>query len=252
MGALAIDSNRDLYVPVNSCDLAAKGIYRVSQAGDVTLIGGMPPESLGNGIALRLGQAYVSDSGSPRIFRTPVDGSGAAEVWTTEPLLADANPFDPIPGANGLQFYGGKMWVTNASAHSLITIDLVAPFDGSGDLQPGSSQVVFGPEGSGAVWEQDVEIFPGCDDFAFDILGGIYCTTDPFQTVVHLSTITGHAEIIFDATDGLDGPSSAAFGRGANRKTLYISNAQFPFFPPTGNGPSVLTAKLPIGGYPFR
>jgi hypothetical protein len=254
IGALAIDAfTRDLYVPVNSCDLSAKGIYRVNQSGVITKIAGMPPESLGNGIALRLGHVYVSDSGSPRIFRAPTDGDGSpAEVWTTEPLLTDADPFDPIPGANGLQFFDSKMWVTNASAHSLITIDLEFPLDGSGDIQAGDADLVFGPIGSGATWEQDVSVFPGCDDFAFDLIGGIYCTTDPFQTVVHLSTITGQAEVVFDATDGLDGPSSAAFGRGKDWKTLYITNANFPFFPSTGNGPSVMKTWLPIGGYPFR
>jgi len=44
----------------------------------------------------------------------------------------------------------------------------------------------------------------------------------------------------------------AAFGRGWERKTLYATNAQFPFFPPTGNGPSVFKTTLPVGGYPFR
>lgn len=254
MGALAIDPmSKDLYLPVNSCDYSAKGIYRVTQAGTVTMIAEMPPESLGNGIALRLGHVYVSDSGSPRIFRAPTNGTGApAEVWTTEPLLADDNPFDPIPGANGLQFFNKQMWVTNASAHSLITIDLEFPLDGTGNIQPGEATMVFGPMGSGATWEQDVNVFPGCDDFAFDLIGSIYCTTDPFQTVVYLNTHTGDAEIVWDGADGLDGPSAAAFGRGLLRRTLFISNANFPFFPSTGNGPSILKTVVPIGGYPLR
>lgn len=260
-GALAINVyTGDLFMPVNACG-EEKGIYQVSTivAEDVenvpTMIASLPATTLGNGIALRLGKVYVSDSGSPQIFTAPVDGAGEpADVWTVEPMLADADPYDGIPGANGLQFFGGRMWVTNASEHSLIAIDIEFPLDGSGDIEPGDAELVFAPIGSGATWEQDVEVFPGCDDFAFDVLGGIWCSTDPFQTVVRLSQITGDAEIVFDPLDGLDGPSSVVFGRGLLRKTIYVTNAMFPFpgFVSTGNGPSVLKGSVPIGGYLLR
>lgn len=254
MGALAIDPvTNDLFMPVNSCDLTAKGIYRVSQSGAVTMIASLPPEALGNGIALRLGRAYVSDSGSTRIFRAPKDGSGSpAEIWHEEPLLADPDPFDIIPGANGLQFYGGKMWVANAGAATIVSIDLDAPQDGTGNLQPGDAEVVFGPAGTGATWETDPAIMPGCDDFAFDLIGRIYCTTDPFQSVVLLNPHNGNHEVFLTAANSLDGPTSAAFGRGVDRNALYISNAQFPFFTPTGNGPSILRTEVPLGGWPLR
>lgn len=254
MGALAIDPfTKTLYVPVNSCDLSAKGIYRVSKHGDVTMIASLPPEVLGNGIALRFGRAYVSDSGSTRIFRAPKNGDGsAAEVWLEEPLLADPDPFDIVPGANGLQFYGGKMWVANAGAGTLVSINLEASGYGTGNLQPGAAEVVFGPPGTHPIWEIDPTIAPGCDDFAFDWIGRVYCTTDPFQSVVLLNPYNGDHEVVFDAGDGLDGPTAAVFGRGSRRKTLYLSNAMFPFFPPTGNGPSVLEVQVPLGGYPFR
>ena len=253
MGAIAINPiTKDLYVPVNSCDLSAKGVWRVSQNGSSEMVAALPPEALGNGIALRLGKVYVSDSGSPRIFRADTDGDGSlVETWTTEPLLADPDPFDIIPGANGLQFYGGKMWVANAGAASIVSIDLDFPGDGSGDLQPDGAEMVFGPTPD-AKWQIDPQTMPGCDDFAFDLFGKIYCTTDPFQTVVTLNQWNGDVDVVFDATDGLDGPTAAAFGRGADSRTLYISNANFPFFPSTGNGPSIQKTSLPIGGWPLR
>jgi hypothetical protein len=253
MGAIAINPvTKDLYVPVNSCDLASKGVWRVSQDGSSDLVASLPPDALGNGIALRLGRVYVSDSASTRIFRAETSGNGSpAEVWTMEPLLADPDPFDIIPGANGLQFYGGKMWVANAGAASIVSIDLDLPGDGSGDIQPGDAEVVFGPTPD-AKWVTDPQTMPGCDDFAFDLFGKIYCTTDPFQTVVTLNQWNGDVDVIFDATDGLDGPTAAAFGRGQDRNTLYISNANFPFFPSTGNGPSISKTELPVGGWPLR
>jgi hypothetical protein len=256
MGALAIDFWGNLYVPVNSCDLAAKGVYRVSPSGDATMIASLPPEALGNGIALRFGRAYIADSGAPRILRADVDGDGSpAEVWVEDPLLAPTGAiFEgvPLPGANGLQFFGGKVYVANASAATIVAIELEPSGQFDGNLQAGDSVNVFGPEGTGAIWTTDFEEMPGCDDFAFDAFGRIYCTTDPFQTVVRLDQFTGDVDLILDASDGLDGPTATAFGRGADRKTLYVSNAAFPFFPSTGNGPSLLELEVPVGGYPFR
>jgi len=254
MGALAIDLGGNLYVPVNSCDLSAKGVYRISPDGSYEMIAQLPPESLGNGIAYRLGHLYVADSGSSRIFRAPANGDGSmAEVWVDEPLLADPNPADPIPGANGLQFYNRKMLVANAGASSVVAIDLDFPLDGSGDIQPdGPAYNLFGPAGTNAVWETDPAQFPGLDDFAVDIAGNIWGTTDPFQTLVRMNIHTGKTKVILTAEDGLDGPSSCAYGRGRDHNTLYITNAQFPFFPPTGNGPSVLSIETRWGGYPLR
>jgi hypothetical protein len=52
--------------------------------------------------------------------------------------------------------------------------------------------------------------------------------------------------------DGLDGPSSAAFGVGDDNKSLYIANAAFPFFPgPILNRrPSVMRPDVGIPGKP--
>lgn len=251
MGALAIEPfSKTLYVPVNSCDLSKKGIYRVEQDGTSTMIASLPPEALGNGIGLRAGKVYVTDSGSSKIYRADTSGTGApAEVWTDEPLLTDPDPFDIIPGSNGLQFFNGKMWVANAGAGSIVAIDLDFPKDGSGNIQPGPAEVVFGPPATNPKFETTS---PGCDDFAFDIIGNLYCTTDPFQSVYSMNVYFGTTKLLFEVEDGLDGPTAAAFGRGYDRKTLYISNAQFPFFPPTGQGPSILSAQMPLGGYPLR
>ena len=44
----------------------------------------------------------------------------------------------------------------------------------------------------------------------------------------------GTTSILLNASDGLDGPTSVAFGRvGENRQNLYITNAAFPFISTT-------------------
>lgn len=250
MGALAVDPFDNVYVGSSACDLSNKGIWRVSSQGETTLIASLPAQALPNGIAFRAGYVYVADSASTNVWRAPAFGEGdPAEVWTDEPLLADPDPFDIVPGANGLQFFHGSVFVANAGAGTIVEI----PFEPGGllgaDLQPQPGFVKYGPASTSPEHETP-EGFPGCDDFAFDLVGRIYCTTDPFQTVVRLSPLS--IDVLWTAEDGLDGPTAAVFGRGLNWKTLYISNAQFPFFPPTGNGPSILKAKMPLGGYPFR
>lgn len=248
MGALAIDVLANLYVGANACDPANRGVWRVRPDGDAVLLAPMPPASLANGIAVQLGRVYVADSASPTIWTAATWEVGApAEAWTTDPLLADPDPFDLVPGANGLQFYTDEVLVANAATHSIVAV----PFDVDGlSLEPGPAYVKYGPAEQSPEHELPPD-FPGCDDFALDLVGRVYCTTDPFQTVARIDT-DGTVEILFDASDGIDGPTAAAFGRGAQRKTVYLTSAAFPFFPSTGGGPSLARFDVEIGGYPLR
>lgn len=251
MGAVAIDAFSNVYVGASACDLENKGIWRVEPDGDAKLIASLPPEALPNGIAVRAGRVYVADSASTRIWRAPTYGDGApAETWTDEPLLADPDPSDAVPGANGLQFYLGSIYVANAGAATIVEIPFEPGGFLGGDLVPGEGFVKFGPPGTGAEVETP-PTFPGCDDFAFDLYGRVYCATDPFQTLLRIGH-DGDVEVLLEAEDGLDGPTAATFGRGHDRKTLYVTNAMFPFFPSTGNGPSLLALDVGAPGYPFR
>lgn len=250
MGALAIDVFSNIYVGASSCGEIGKNVWRVTPSGNTSVVATLPPTALPNGIAVHFGHVYVADSASTTIWRAPVYGSGQpAKAWTDEPLLADPDPFDIFPGANGLQFYGDSMYVANAGAATIVEI----PFHLGGlfgaDFVAEEGSVRFGPPGSGA--EHETPALPGCDDFAFDILGRLYCTTDPFQTLLRIDT-DGQVTVLLDAEDGLDGPTAATFGRGSDRKTLYVSNAMFPFFPSTGHGPSILSLDLGVAGYPLR
>jgi hypothetical protein len=253
LGALAVDFLDNLYVGASTCDPADKGIYKVTPNGTTTLIASLPADALPNGITVLAGQVYVADSAAPRIFRASVNGNGSpAVVWTTTPLLADPNPLDLAPGANGLQTFLGDMYVSNAGAGTIVAIPMENGNDFLGDIDPGEAYVKYGPAGSGAEVETPgFPEFPGCDDFAFDVLGRLYCTTDPFQSVLRIN-LDGSVDTILEPSDGIDGPTAAAFGRKGLRKQLYISNAAFPFFPGTGNGPSLMRVEVGLPGYPLR
>jgi hypothetical protein len=90
----------------------------------------------------------------------------------------------------------------------------------------------------------------GLDDFAFDVRGNLYGTTDPFNTLVRVRP-DGAVDVLLTAADGLDGPTSAAFGVGKDDKSLYITNAAFPFLTgPSPRRPSLMRLEWGIPGQP--
>ena len=240
-GALATDFNGNLYASVASCNAEDRGVWRVSMDdGSADRIAALPFTSLPNGIARLDGRLYVADS-LGAIWTLPIEG-GDAEIWLSDVALAPTGftidgPLGPIPvpGANGIQFYGDDAYIANSSSGEILRVHV------ENDGNPGELEVfhVFEEEGV------------GCDDFAFDLFGRIYCTTDPSNQIIRISQ-NGSEKLLFTDDDGLDGPTAATFGRGADWNTLYITNAEFPFFFGTGNGPSVQKTERFIGGYPFR
>ena len=231
MGALVVHHD-ELFVTANACDLDSRGVWRVElDSGDASLVASAPATALLNGITVRFNRLYMADSGAGRIWTAPTDGEGAPmTVWATTPLLDPVpNPFG-APGANGIQQHLNEFLIANSSAQTIVAI----PTHG-------------GHAGTPYVKYQSP---PGCDDFAVDVLGRIYCTTDPFQTVMRINT-DGSIQTLFGAADGLDGPTSARFGKFDDVRTVYVTNAAFPFFPSTGNGPSVQKFEVDLPGYPL-
>jgi len=230
MGALTV-TPWGLYVNLNACDLDDRGVWWVSRyTGASARISALPADAQGNGIAHRFGKLYIADSLEGRIWRTPVWG-GPAEVWVEDPLLdLLPNPFG-VPGSNGVQFFHHEMYVSNSSTGDIVVIP----------MEPGEMP---------GIPEVHANIETGCDDFAFDIHGTLYCTTNPFNTLVAVHP-DGETEVLLTIDDGLDGPTSVAFGRLHDRHTLYIANAAFPIFP-NQETPSLLSVELEVPGYPFR
>lgn len=225
---------RNLYVSVVSCDLGSRGVWRVdTETGEAELLATLPLESIPNGIAYRRGQVYVADSTLGRIWRVPAEG-GTAEVWIESPLLAGVSvPGLPVsPGVNGLQIFRNEIYAANSSQETIVVIPF-GPHDTAGDPRLHATL----PAGA------------GCDDFALDVHGSIYCGTGPSNLLVRIDP-DGSTEILLTAADGLDGPTAAAFGRiGADRFNLYITNGAFPFLP-SALRPSLMRLHLGVPGAP--
>lgn len=228
MGALAIDHRDNLYVTLDSCDPSSRGVWKVSRHGEPQMLAALPMEAEPDGIVLHHGNLYVADANLGVVWSLPSDGSEPATIWADDPLLhpSDGHLF---PGPNGIQFFDGELYVSNSDQGTILAIPL--GHDGS------AGPVRVHAEGV------------ACDDFAFDVHGDIYCTTDPFNTLVRISQ-DGSSEVLLTADDGLDGPSAAMFGRrGGDRRELYVTNGAFPFFSTTLQ-PTLMKIDLGVPGAP--
>lgn len=226
----------NFYFSIKACDPAKSGVWRTNRdGGNLTLIGVLPPESVGNGISVHGGFVYVADAFQPYVWRVPAWG-GTAVIWSDDPLL-QVRPEPMWPGPNGLKVFRGEVYVSVSDTARIVAI----PIQRNGTAGPARLHATIGPAGG-----------PGCDNFSFDIQGNLYCGTDPFNTVLKI-TPTGQVTTLLTAADGLDGPTATFFGRGLDDSTkLYISNASFPFFPTSRGLPSLLRVDVGVPGALFQ
>jgi sugar lactone lactonase YvrE len=230
-GAMAEDRDGNLFVNVASCDLANRGVWKVTPAGVTSLVANLPGTALPNGIALFRDDVLVADSFG-LVWRAPQAG-GTAEVWLDDPLIRPA-PGAVFPGPNGLQIFRGEVYIANSDQGTILAVRL-RPDGSAGRIRVH------------ATLPNDL----GCDDFDFDVLGNLYCTTDPFGVLLRIFP-NGGFETLLTTADGLDGPTYALFGkRGFDRLNLYITNAAFPFFTTTFR-PSLMRVRIGIPGAPRR
>jgi sugar lactone lactonase YvrE len=227
VGPITLDDQGNLYASVIACDPANRGVWRVSPGGEMKLLATLPLTGLPNGIALFRDHLYVADTILGVIWRVPAAG-GAAELWLDHPLLKPAGPGQP--GANGLQVFRHELYVANSSQRTFVAI---TP---NRDGTPGEPRVyVTTPD--------------GCDDFALDVRGSVYCPTAPANTLLRIDP-DGTSEVLLTQADGLDIPTAAAFGRkGPGRFDLYITNGAY-FFLPNQGSPSVMRLHLGVPGAP--
>jgi sugar lactone lactonase YvrE len=208
--AIALDQKGRAFVPVNSVDPAIAGVWRIDPDGESQRVATVPAGTNGNGIAFDTrGNLYVADSLAGTIYQLP-RGADTVRTWITDPLL-EPDPTQtvegiPFPGANGVQIFRGDLYVANSAQGNVLRIPI------NPDGRPGTIDIAY----------------PGviADDFAFDVRGNLYVTTDPFQTVERV-TPEGNRTILADKTDGVDGPSALAFGTGSERRSVYITNLGF-------------------------
>jgi hypothetical protein len=229
LGCLAFDHEDNLYAVLDSCDLASRGVWKLDRSGAARLLATVPMDALIDGIAYHRHQLYVTDANLGLVWRVPADGDGSpAEVWSDDPLLKPS-PNHVFPGPNGIQLFNDVLYVSNSDQATVLAI----PIEPGGAAGPVSIHATGVP----------------CDDFAFDVLGNLYCGTDPFDTLVRIRP-DGSSQVLLTAADGLDGPTAASFGRSfGDFFELYVTNASYPFYSTT-HDPSLMRVDIDIPGYP--
>jgi sugar lactone lactonase YvrE len=235
LGTLAIDGDNTIYLTLSSSEANANGIWRVNQQGVAQRLVALPVGAMPNGITLDyFGNLYVADSALGQIWRVK-KGESVAQVWLKDALLAPQGGAG-FPGANGIKFYLNGLYVSNSSSGNIIRVNLQL------NGQPGVPMVYA----SGV----------NADDFAFDLVGDLYASTHPFNTIVRIRP-NGSQEIIATPAQNVIGPTSAAFGSvGSDRFNLYVVT-DGGFFGslinpggPTGL-PSVVKLQLGLPGWPL-
>jgi sugar lactone lactonase YvrE len=232
---IALDHQGNAYASVNSCSAADLGIWKVTPDGQQSLLAHLPGDlfppgsAWPNGIAYHRGWLYVADSVQGLVWRVHADGQSPAEVWSNDLLLK--HPPTPPPGlslsANGLQIFKHEVYVSVSVREHIVAL----PINSNGSAGPGRVHAML-----------------ELDDFAFDVKGNLYGGDN--NTVVRV-TPDGTSEVLLTSDDGLDIPTSAAFGVGKNRKRLYVANGAFPFAPgQEPRRPSVMRLHIGVPGKP--
>lgn len=201
LGTLAIDRQGTLYATLSHTDPELHGVWQIMPDGSKTRLATLPAGAQPNGITLdRRANLFVADSALGIVWRIP-KGSGNAEIWVEHDMLRPVVGTG-FPGANGLKFYRHALYVANSSAGTIVRV----PVDADGRA------------GLPAVYAENVPT----DDFAFDVLGNLYATTHPFNTVVRIGR-DGTQTVLAGPDQGVIGPTAAAFGvRGSDRMNLYV------------------------------
>jgi sugar lactone lactonase YvrE len=231
---LAVDASGNVYAADVTFDPATRGVYRIARDGTSERLAGSESILFANGLAFdQRGNLYVSDSILGVVWRIP--RGGAAEIWAQDPLLAGNGSFGfgfPI-GANGVAYRNGEVFVANTEGAKIVRIP-VRP-----DGAAGTPKVVA----------QGPALF-GADGLALDVHGNLFVANSGQSTLLRV-TATGAITTLATAVDGLDSPSSLAFGTGrGDRQALFFVNFAL-FAPPASAHPALLRFEVGVPGLPL-
>lgn len=228
---MTVDKSDNVYIALASFN-ADQGVYKVTPGGAVSFVASIP--GFPNDIAIdkQSRNLYVTESISGSVYKVELK-TGDAELWFQDPLLEGNIAVSPVPfpiGANGIAFDDDSVIVANSQQPRLVRI----PIDCGGD--PMDPEVIL-----------EDEILMGADGIALDVHHDIYVAVNKQDLLLKVSGDGEDVDILADESDGLDFPSTVAFGQGAaGMKNLYISNFAL-FSGPTGH-PGLLVADVGVPG----
>jgi sugar lactone lactonase YvrE len=238
VAGLEVAPRGDVYVAVAAMDLATgqtdpgvRGVYRVTRAGVVSRLPGTEAMVFPNDVTIDdRGNVYATDTAGGSVWRIP--RRGEAQLWSEAPELSGNGSFGfgfPI-GANGIATWRREVLVGNTELGSLVSIP-IRP-----DGAAGPARVI-----------KAADALVGVDGIALDVHGTVYAASSVHNLLTRV-TRAGAVDVLATAQDGLNQPSTLAFGTAAgDQKNLYLLN--FSVFPPEPT-PGVLRVRVGVPGAP--
>jgi sugar lactone lactonase YvrE len=189
------------------------GVYRIpAGGGEPTLFASDAELVFPNGFAWDdAGTLFVTDSATSKVFR--VAPSGAAEVWSSDALLAGdptvcgGQPEDISVGANGIVWTPEAVFVASSDQALVVRIPVLA--DGSaGVAEPFTTP--------------DCDLLAGLDGLALDDDGSLVGAVNRSDRLVRINA-AGEVEVLLEGPP-LDFPASLAFHGSGEERALYVTN----------------------------
>ncbi len=231
---LATDAPGNVYGAVFSTDPDTNGVWKFDRkTGAASRVPGTGAIVFPNSVAFdKRGTMYVTDTILGAVWRVPRGGS--AEPWIVDPLLEGTGAIGfPFPlGANGIAVRHHTVYVGVTEQGSIVSIP-IRPDGSAGDAD---------------VWFQDPAAV--VDGLAIDVHGNVYFA-NPVPGAVFRVNTDGSVDTLATNADGLDGPTSVAFGTGRDDKqSLYAVSFSVALGTPLGNGPSLVKFDVGHPGQP--
>jgi sugar lactone lactonase YvrE len=236
---LVVDAPGNVFFALPNPGDPDAGVYRFTDEVGTEQLPGTEKIFLPNGLALdKHNNLFISDSILGAVWRVPADGSGEADIWLADDLLAGCSG---LPGANGIAFWKSNLYVANTGKGLLVSIPILD--DGS----HGTPEIVVGNPDC-----EPAGLF-GMDGIALDVRGNIYALLVLQNKLVRIDPTDGSYTTLLTEEDGLWNPASLAFGTGkGERESIFIVNYAVLDPVPTNNlGAAVLKFDVGVPGLPL-
>lgn len=197
-GVTAVAADGTVFLTVTG---GGRGLWRIGPDGQGRRLASLPSGSFPNGVTLGPdGAPYVADSNFGTIWR--IDPTTGAVTTAYKGQVLRARRFVALPpGANGIHFFGGQMYVTNSDRGTLVRFDV---------------------ETDGTLKDPKI-IMRGvpADDFAIATDGTIYLTTHIYNTIVRRDA-DGRRTVIGNGKQHIVGATACALTTTGSGTTLYV------------------------------
>ncbi len=205
---MTVDRSGNLYAGVGSTNPDVNGVWKFHRrTGEGYRLDGTSGIGLANDVAFDLrGNLYITDTFAGAVWRIPRGGD--IEVWIQSPLLEGEGVLIPgVPiGANGIEVHKRTVYVAVTEQASIVAIPINRD----------------GTAGEASIWHQAPELF-AIDGIALGRSGSVYAAVIGQSTVVRVNA-DHSVDIVATQADGLDWPSSLAFGTNQHDTSVYVVN----------------------------